>query len=97
MVVTSSDGRGRVKKAQPGNREWATVIQGVNAQGWGIPPFIILAGQYHLASWYRECNLPTGWYIGTTENSWTNNEKGMDWIRHFDRHTASRTKGVYRL
>ena len=43
MVVTTSDGRGRAKLAQPGNREWATVIQGVNALGWAIPPFIILA------------------------------------------------------
>ena len=44
MVVTTSDGRGRAKQAQPGNREWAIVIQGVNALGWAIPPFIILAG-----------------------------------------------------
>ncbi|KAG6989111.1 hypothetical protein FocnCong_v021118 [Fusarium oxysporum f. sp. conglutinans] len=49
MVVTTSDGRGKAKLAQPVNREWATVIQGVNAQGWAIPPFIILAAQYHLA------------------------------------------------
>jgi hypothetical protein len=33
MVVTSSDRRGKLKLAQPGNREWATVIQGVNSQG----------------------------------------------------------------
>jgi hypothetical protein len=26
MVVTTSDGLGRAKLAQPGNREWATVI-----------------------------------------------------------------------
>jgi hypothetical protein len=43
MVVTTSDGRGKAKLAKPGNREWATVIQGVNALGWAIPPFIILA------------------------------------------------------
>ncbi len=33
-VVTSSDGRAKAKKVQPGNREWVTVIQGVNSQGW---------------------------------------------------------------
>jgi hypothetical protein len=97
MVVTTSDGRSRAKQAQPGNREWATVIQGVNALGWAIPPFIILAGQYHLANWYQECNLPATWRIATTDNGWTTNDKGMDWIRHFDLHTASRTKGKYRL
>ena len=57
MVVTTSDGRSKAKLAQPGNREWATVIQGVNALGWAIPPFIILAAQYQLANWYTEYNL----------------------------------------
>lgn len=28
MVITTSDGRGKAKMMQPGNREWATVIQG---------------------------------------------------------------------
>ena len=43
MVVTTLEGRGKAKLAQPGNREWATVIQGVNALSWAVPPFIILA------------------------------------------------------
>jgi hypothetical protein len=33
IVVTTSDGRSKAKLAQPGNREWAIVIQGVNALG----------------------------------------------------------------
>jgi DDE superfamily endonuclease len=97
MVVTTSDGRGRAKLAQPGNREWATVIQGVNALGWVIPPFIILAAKYHLANWYKECDLPADWRIATTDNGWTTNDIGLDWIKHFDYHTAPRTKGTYRL
>jgi hypothetical protein len=97
MVVTSSDGFGKAKLAQPGNREWATVIQGVNARGWAIPPFIILAAQYHLANWYQQCNLPPDWCIATTENGWTTNEVGLDWIKHFNKHTAPRTVGQYRL
>jgi hypothetical protein len=50
MVVTISDGRIRAKLAQPGNREWLTMIQGINALGWAIPPFIILAAQHYLAN-----------------------------------------------
>ncbi len=50
MVVTTSDGLSRAKLAQPSNCEWATVIQGVSALSWPIPPFIILARQYHLAN-----------------------------------------------
>ena len=58
MVATTLDGHSRAKQAHPGNREWATIIQGVNALGWAIPSSIILAGQYHLANWYQECKLP---------------------------------------
>jgi hypothetical protein len=84
MVVTTSDGFSKAKLAQPGNREWATVIQGVNALGWAIPPFIILAAQYHLANWYTECDLPADWRIATTDNDWTTNAVGLDWIKHFN-------------
>jgi hypothetical protein len=35
-VVTASDQQGRPKTVQPGNREWTTVIQGINAKGWAM-------------------------------------------------------------
>ncbi|KAM5515600.1 transposase [Fusarium oxysporum f. sp. phaseoli] len=87
MVVTSSERRGRPKKVQPGNREWITVIEAINAEGQSIAPFIIGSGQYHLANWYRECDLPGDWVIALSENGWTNNQRGLDWLKHFDRST----------
>jgi hypothetical protein len=54
LVIIGLERRGRLKAVQPGNREWTTVIQGINAAGWAIPPFIIFAGQYHLSAWYEE-------------------------------------------
>jgi hypothetical protein len=97
MVVTSSDGRTNAKRIQPGNREWVTVIQGVNSQGWTVPPFVVVAGKNHLASWYQNSGFPPDWVIAVTDNGWTTNEKGMDWIRHFEKHTKARTIGGYRL
>jgi hypothetical protein len=58
MVITSVERRGRAKVKQPGNRDWVTVIQAVNAAGWAIPPYIIVKGQYHLLSWYENDQLP---------------------------------------
>lgn len=46
-VVTSSDTIGRAIFIQLGNREWAIVIEGINASGWAIPPFVILAGKVY--------------------------------------------------
>ncbi|KAG7000895.1 hypothetical protein FocnCong_v012494 [Fusarium oxysporum f. sp. conglutinans] len=97
MVVTGADRRGRPKSVQPGNREWITVIQAINAEGQAIPPFIIGAGQYHLADWYQESNLPGNWAIATSENGWTDNETGLEWLKHFDRCTTKGSKNRYRL
>jgi len=97
MVITGTDRRGKPKSVQPGNREWITVIQAINADGQAIAPFIIGAGQYHLANWYRESNLPGDWAIATTQNGWTDNEIGLEWLKHFDRCTAKRTNSRYRL
>jgi hypothetical protein len=44
-VVTSSEARSRPKTIQPGNREWVSIIQGVNSYGWALPPFIIFKAQ----------------------------------------------------
>jgi hypothetical protein len=97
MVVTGTDRRGRPKSVQPGNREWITVIQAINAAGWAIQPFIIGGGQYHLANWYRESNLPGDWAIATSQNGWTDNEIGLEWLKHFNRCTSNRSVGSYRL
>ena len=48
VVVTGSKRRNRPKAIQPGNCEWVTVIQAINAMGWAIPPFIIFKAVYHL-------------------------------------------------
>jgi hypothetical protein len=97
MVVTGTERRGRPKSVQPGSREWITVIQAINAAGWAIQPFIIGAGQYHLANWYRHSNLPGDWAIATTQNGWTDNEIGLEWLKHFNRCTSNRSIGSYRL
>jgi len=96
-VVTGSERRGRPKNVQPGDRQWATVIQGVNATGWAIPPFIIFPGMHHLSAWYEEEDIPPSWVISVSENGWTTNKLGFQWLKHFDAHTKSRTAGEYRL
>ena len=96
LVVTGSERRGRSKAIQPGNREWVTVIQGINAAGWAIPPFIIFAGQYHLSAWYQE-DIPRDWCITLSENGWTTNELGVAWLEHFIKHTKDRRVGAWQL
>jgi hypothetical protein len=96
-VVTSSDRTTKPKLIQPGNREWVTVIQGINSQGWAVPPFLVFKGKWHLASWYEKENFPDGWRTAVSENGWTTNEVTLEWLKHFEKFTRTKTIGKYRL
>ena len=97
MVVTRADRQRRSKSVQPGNREWATAIECANSEGWCLPPFLVVQGANHVAHWYSQTNIPGDWVIKTTSNGWTDNDTGLEWIRHFHQHTKSRAKGTYRM
>ena len=56
-VITSVD-RAKPKQLQPGNREWVTAIECVNASGWFIPPIVIFKGKVHLSAWYENYDIP---------------------------------------
>jgi hypothetical protein len=97
-VVTGSEERcGKAKLVQPGDREWTTAIECICADGSVIPPFIIFAGKKHISTWYQDGLVPEDWPIGVTENGWTTNELGVEWLKHFNAHTKSRTVGTHRL
>jgi hypothetical protein len=96
-VVTASERQGRPKMVQQGNREWTTLIQSINATGWAIPPFIIFKSRHHLSPWYKEDSLPQDWIIAISENGWTTDELGLQWLKHFDEHTKKRVVGTHRL
>jgi hypothetical protein len=96
-VVTSSKAKNRPKTTQPGNREWVSIIQGVNSYGWALPPFIIFKAQNHLSAWYEDSELPEDWVITLSENGWTTNLIAYEWIKHFNQNTKGRTIGNYRL
>ncbi len=97
-VVTGSDRAGRPRTTQPGNREWVTLIEAINARGIAIPPLVIFEAVMHQASWYTEGIIPLNWSIGVSENGWTNNEIGLHWLKEvFDKHTKAYTVSRYRL
>jgi hypothetical protein len=95
MVITGSEGYGKKKRIQPGNREWVNVIQGVGASGRRLPPFVAFAGKVLINVWFK--NLPTDWVLEVSPNGWTNNQLALAWLEHFDTHTKSCTAGGYRL
>ncbi|EDN92813.1 hypothetical protein SS1G_08678 [Sclerotinia sclerotiorum 1980 UF-70] len=97
MVVTSAERNGKSKAIQSGIREWATAIICGNGEGETIPSFLIVQGQAHLSNWYIETDFPADWVIKSTSNGWTNNEIGLEWLKHFDKYIIRQRKGKYRM
>ena len=97
MVVTRADRRGKGKAVQLGNWEQATAIICINGEGWSIPPLLVVQGANHLANQYSETDLPYNWVIKPTKNGQTNNKTGLEWLKHFNKHTAAQAKGLYQM
>lgn len=82
--------RGRIInfKTIDGNREWVTQIDSIGMHGQIIPPFIIFKGKQHTDSLWETAEEAIGeCSIGMTENGWSNEEMGLKWLQHFERHT----------
>ena len=94
-VIILSDRKGRLRTKQLGNRKWVTIIEVVNVRGQAIPPFIIFDGKLYLSTWYNTSILTTQ-RIAVSDNRWTNNKLGLEWIQHFHKNTKH-YKGKWRL
>ena len=87
LVITSSDYTANTKLIQPSNQEQVTVIQGINLQGWTIPPYIIFKGQQHLNSQYNKIKFLYSQYLSISENSQTNNKYIYNQLIYFKEFT----------
>ena len=97
MVVTRADRRGKGKAVQPGNQEQATVIIYINSKGWSMPLFLVVQGKTYLSNQYTDGGLPPDWVIKLISNRQTNNKTGLEQLKHFDKYTTTRIKGLYRM
>ena len=83
-MVIGLERRIRPTIIQPGNQEWVTVVQGIYAVGYAIPPFIIYKDCVHLSAWYEEAGIPSDWKFIVSKNGQINNDLGLKWLKHFN-------------
>ncbi|KAM4061724.1 DDE superfamily endonuclease [Hirsutella rhossiliensis] len=67
---------GVIATARPGNREWVTVIESINCQGWALPAMVIFQGNMHQASWYK-AGVPKDWQIAVSDKGWNSDDLGL--------------------
>ena len=64
----------------PTNRESATAIRGISAEGAYIPVFLILLGKVHMSNWYHVKELEGGTVIAVTDSGYSNTELSLQWL-----------------
>ncbi|EXU95368.1 DDE superfamily endonuclease [Metarhizium robertsii] len=83
--------------SMPTNRGSATAIEVISAGGSHTPAFLILTGAVHQSAFYRIPELHDDAVIAVSTSGFTNDEPSLEWLNHFDKHTAQKTTGQYRL
>jgi DDE superfamily endonuclease len=92
---------GRVTNARTdGSREFISLLACICADGSFLPPALIYKGASHDLndSWLEDVGEDTV-YFAATENGWTCDDLGIDWLmRVFERHTKHKSgRRMYRL
>jgi hypothetical protein len=64
----------------PENREWVSIVECVSATGQKLRPVVIFKGQSLQTSWFTSESVPD-WLYTTSENGWTSNSLGVEWLR----------------
>jgi len=65
--------------AHCGNREWVSLIECISIDGRCLPLWVIFKGKQHQKSWYQV--LESGGHIALSDNGWTDNELGLEWMK----------------
>lgn len=91
------------ENVQDGNRDWISVVACICADGLTLPPACIYessSGNIQ-ASWVRSMHehpLRERPYIAASDNGWTTNELGRNWIETvFNKHTKEKAGRSWRL
>jgi DDE superfamily endonuclease len=81
--------------SDPDNREMVTSVECISGGGFVIASMIILAGSVLIEKHFD--NSIDDDVLFDSETGYTNAKLSMEWLRHFDKQTASRQKGKYRM
>jgi hypothetical protein len=79
-VVLGASGKHKTYIQTPENREWVSVIEGINALGHFIRPLVMFKGKDVQTSWFTAEHIPD-WLITTTSKGWTSNDIGLRWLK----------------
>ncbi|KAI9040871.1 uncharacterized protein KD926_007544 [Aspergillus affinis] len=66
----------------PSTARVVTSIATISAAGYVLRPQIIFAGKLHQEKWFEA--IPNDWRVSVSENGWTTDKLGFEWLQFFD-------------
>ena len=81
----------------PDNRDYITSVESSSGGGRDIPPMIILPGVQIKEKWALENDLDDDILFAVSSTGYSNDDLAIDWLKHFDKHSAKGQIGAWRL
>ena len=78
-VIGATDKKRSYRK-MPENRDWVTIIEACSAEGQYTSPLVLFKGKELQSTWFPK-EIPSDWYFRCTENAFTSNQVGLDWLQ----------------
>ncbi|KAJ8111260.1 hypothetical protein OPT61_g6103 [Boeremia exigua] len=95
QVVASSSKKNAYIKS-PESREWVSIIESVSATGSKLQCLVIFKGKHLQSTWFPSNETPN-WLYTTSQNGWTSNAIGFEWLKRIFLPNTSPSSGGYRL
>jgi hypothetical protein len=94
--VLASSKKKKAYKSSPEDREWVSIIEVISAAGQRLQCLVIFKGKHLQTTWFPVKDTPD-WLYTTSENGWTSQKIGYEWLqRIFIPGSVPSSKG-YRL
>ena len=78
--VLASSTKKKAYVQSPENREWVSIVETVSATGRKLQALVIFKGLHLQTTWFPSQGVPD-WQYTTSENGWTSNQIGLEWLQ----------------
>jgi hypothetical protein len=94
VLASSSKKKAYIKS--PEDREWVSIIETISSTGVKLQCLVIFKGKHLQSTWFPAQGTPN-WLYTTSENGWTSNLIGREWLQRVFIPNTSPSSGGYRL
>jgi hypothetical protein len=95
-TVLASSTKKKTYQKSPETREWASTVECISATGRKLRPVVIFKGQNVVVGWFMGQSVED-WYYTTSQNGWTSNAIGLEWLKRVFIPETSPTRGVNQM